>query len=696
MLRFIFILFVFLCGLLPISLHAQFDDEDDSPLVTAVKANNLKEVKRLVEAGEPIETESHFDDDALSIAISSDYRDIALYLLSKGAKSRPNFYSAVAHGDLNWIKTLVGYEFYDSEAMIPAIETGNIEIVKYLISKGFPVDFEQKRRAGLFRKYYVSPLELAFEKRSDVMVLELVKAGAPLTEAFYDVALFEYNDLGKKLIDLGKQVNELFLISARTGNILLLDYCLSKGADKNTKDSEGKNALLLAAYNGRADMYHHCLNPLGLSPNSVSAENENALMLACRSDNLGLITELLEKNQNLEFQNTKGETVLFYAERCEKKEVFELVLAKGPVIDHKDNDGNTVLLKAAQGERTAHVNTLIEKGADVTVKTKDGKNLISCLLNNYSANETLILSLIEKGVDPKVKSPDGNDFAFIAIERGDTNLLKLLMSKGISVDGRNSYGQRSGTKNVEIIKFVIEHGGDPNARDSWSNTYLCSALEMNDLELAAFLVKHKADVNIPSCFMDEMLLFEAIKKDNLNFVQFLVESKADLYIKTRWSKNVMEVALEENNPEIIAYLKSKGAMTKEELNKREVERAIEMQNFGRMVSEKKVVAIIALLKKYPEIVLGTEEQKSLAYLCAEQGSIDLLQICFDKIHWKINDELNFEQQTMLHIAAKQENKDFVVFLVKKGADVHLEDAFGKKPIEYAKNKEIKQYLKTID
>lgn len=683
--------FIFFSG----NTFSQFDDEVESPLVVAVKANNLKEVKRLVEAGEPIDTEYHFDDDALSIAMSNDYRDIVLYLLSKGAKSRPNFYNAVSKGDLAWIKTLRSYDFYDSEAMIPAVESGNIEIVKYLISEKFPVDFEQKRRTGIFKKYYISPLELAMDNHSDAMVLELVKGGAPLTEAFYDAALFEYNDLGKKLVDFGKQTNELFLISAQTGNIPLLNYCLAKGADKTTKDLQGKNALLLAAHHGRADMYHYCVTTLGLSPTSVSAENENALMLACRSDNAGLIIELLASNQNLEFQNAKGETVLFYAERCEVPEIFALVLAKNPVIDHKDNEGNTVLLKAALAERTAHVNLLIEKGADVYVKTKDGLNLIGCLLNNYSKNETLILNLIEKGVDPKVKSADGKEFAFIAIERGDTTLLKLLKSKGISVDGRNSYGQRPSIKNVELIKFIIENGGDPNARDSWSNTYLCTALEMNDLELAAFLVKHNADINIPSCFMDEMLLFEAIKKDNLNFVQFLVESKADLYVKTRWSKNVMEVAIEENNPEIIAYLRSKGAMTKEELNKREVERAIEMQQFGTMVSEKKVSAIIALLNKYPELVLGTEEQKSLAHLCAEKNSVELLQILFDRIHWKINDQLNFEQQTMLHIAAKQESKDFVVFLVKKGAEIHQEDAFGKQAIDYAKNKEIKQYLKSL-
>lgn len=674
----------------------QFDTSiNESPLNAAVRANNLKEVKRLVDAGEPINLDDNFETEALDIAIEKDFREIALFLLLKGATSRNNFYSAVSTGDINWIKTLLSYNFYDSEAIIPAIESGNLALVKLLISEGFPVDFEQKRRTGLFRKHYVSPLDVAFNVRSDEMVFELVKAGAPIKDAFYDAAQLEHNELGKKLIDLNKQLNDLLLLCAETGNLTLLNYCIANGADKNSKDLQGRNILLLAAQYGKSEIYTHSLIKLGLSPNSVTTQNENALMLSCRSNNAVLITELLNANQNLEFQNTVGETVLFYADRCEISGIFELVLAKNPMIEHKDNDGNTVLLKAAKGQRSSHVNLLIDKGANINVKNNAGENLISCLINDYAKNEGLILDLMNKGVDPNVKSTDGKDFAFIAIETGKLELLKSLHSKGISVDGRNNYNQRPSTKNLEIIRYVIENGGDPNARDSWSNTYLCTALELNDLEFATFLVKHKADINIPSCFMDEFLLFEAITKNNLPFVQFLVESKANLYIKSRWSKNAMELAIEKNNPEIIAYLRSKGAMTKDELNKREVERAKEMQTLPTLIEGKNIQGVLQLLNKYPEIILSQDETKKIALLCAETGSIDLLQKCLEQLNWELNAPVNFEQQTILHIATKNNLKDFLVLVVNKGGNPYIEDAFGKLPSDYAKSKETKDFYKHL-
>lgn len=352
--------------LLSFNSIAQFE-EVDLPLIAAVKANNLKEVKRLVESGAPINDDDSFEADAIDIAVAKDYRDIVLYLLSQGATSRENLYNAVSFGDVAWVKTLLSYKFYDSEAMIPAVENNNLEMVKTLIAAGFPVSFEQKRRTGLFKKHYVSPIEIAMNEHFDAIALELVKAGAPLNEAFYDAALFEYTDLGKKFIDLNRQTSDLFLICAETGNKLLLEYCLTKGASASATDLQGNNALLLAAKNGRKELYDYCITKLGLSPNSLNANKENALMLSFRSDNAGMITQLIDENQNLEFQNTDGETALFYAERSELPEIFSIYLAKKVNINHADKDGNTVLLKAAFRDNTPHVFLLIEKGADVFV-----------------------------------------------------------------------------------------------------------------------------------------------------------------------------------------------------------------------------------------------------------------------------------------------------------------------------------------
>ena len=695
-----FFVTVLFCFASTMQLTAQYSDDDTkSPLLTAVLANNLLEVKRLVESGEPVNKEMRYEPQPIDVAVEKDFRPIALYLLSKGATSRGGMYEAVSTGDLAWVKTLIGYKFFDDEAMIPAVEMKNLAMVRLLVSNGFPTDFQQKRRVGFFRKTYVSPLEIAYdgfhesEQNSIAIILELVKGGVPVTEAFYSAAVYEYNELGRQLIDQCKQTNNLLLESAKAGNVLLMNYCISKGADKQSKTISGENILLLAVLNGRLELYKQCI-VLGISPNSLTATNENALMLSFRSGNMALVAELLSANQNLEFQNSTGETALFYAERSEMTEALDLMLTKSPNLNHKDKNGNTVIMKAAMAGRTYHVSKLMEIGADFQVVNQSGENLISCLLTYYSTNKALIVELIGKGIKPDIKSFNGKSLAYCAIEHGDMDVLQLLKSKGISTDGRSSSGDRPGTRNKEIIKFVIENGGDINAKDNWGSGYLCAALEMNDLELAAFLIRYKADVN-GSCGHWGNVLMQAIDKGNLEFVQFLVESNASLTAKDSFRKNCLERAIEEGDERIIAYLRTKGALTTEELNIREVERVKEMQALPGFILSQNVSEILRLLTKYPETILLPEDVKKLGNIAAVLGSVELLKLCLEKYALQVNDVINFEEQTMLHVACKSNQRDLVFLLIKKGADISLEDGFGKTADKYTSNKEIKDHFKLL-
>jgi ankyrin repeat protein len=695
--RCLVVLLFILVSTLPV-LAQYSDDDPTSPLLAAVMANNLSEVKRLVESGESVNEQIRYEAQPIDVAVEKDFRPIALYLLSKGATSRGGFYDALKTGDVAWVKTLIGYKFFDDEAMIPAVEMKNLAMVKLLVEHGFPTDFQQKRRTGFFRKTYVSPLEIAYDGfnesgNSTAIILELVKGGVPVTEAFYSAAVFEYNELGRQLIDQCKQTNNLLLECAKAGNVLLLNYCLSKGADKQSKTVSGENILLLAALNGRLELYKQCIL-LGISPNSLTATNENALMLSFRSENMALVAELLSANQNVEFQNSTGETALFYAERSEMTEAFDLMLTKSPNLNHKDKNGNTVILKAAMAGRTYHVKKLMEIGADIHVLNQSGENLISCLLTYYSTNKALIIELMEKGLKPDIKAYNGKTLAYCAIEHGDMDVLQLLKSKGISTDGRSISGERPGTRNKEIIKFVIENGGDINAKDNWGSGYLCAALEMNDLELASFLIGYKADVN-GSCGHWGNVLMQAIDKGNLEFVQFLVESNASLTTQDSFRKNSLERAIEEGDERIIAYLRSKGALTAEELNQREVERVKEMQALPGLILSQNVVEILRLLNKYPETILLPEDIKKLGNIAAASGSIELLKMCLENYSINVNEAINFEEQTMLHLACKSNQRDLVFLLIKKGADISLEDGFGKTADKYTSNKEIKDHFKLL-
>src|SRR3989338_2202964 len=274
-----------------------------------------EEETRLVESGADFQTGDMWHVEPVELAVSNYYKDIALYLLQKGATGRNGFYDACEKNDLSWIEILRDYGFTDSEAVLAASEYGHLNVVKFLVQEGFSVNVSQKRKPGLFRKYYISPIEAAVMNNHDEVAIFLVRNGVKIDEAVNFAFTYKRDELIKQLLPLGADANVVFIRAIKESNQSIAALALSSGATKSAVDEDGKNALLLAIENGDQLMIDYAIRELKLDVNSVSAANENALMLACKSQNLTLVTQLLDQTANLEFENNLGETALFYANR---------------------------------------------------------------------------------------------------------------------------------------------------------------------------------------------------------------------------------------------------------------------------------------------------------------------------------------------------------------------------------------------
>lgn len=58
------------------------------------------------------------------------------------------------------------------------------------------------------------------------------------------------------------------------------------------------------------------------------------------------------------------------------------------------------------------------------------------------------------------------------------------------------YPQASQYEREECMAMLLEHGADPNAKDSSGNTALHYAVWHNNMSMAAKLLAHHADINI--------------------------------------------------------------------------------------------------------------------------------------------------------------------------------------------------------
>lgn len=661
--------------------------------MNAVKSNDLKEVKRLVDSGAPLDWRDSWET-PLNWAVTHDFRPIALYLIEKGAKDRSGLYQVCEKNDAKWVEQLLQYGFTPGDALIPASENGHLEVVKVLLANGASPLVSEKRRCGFLCKEYVTPVELAIQNNHQDVVLYLVDHGVPVESTLYYAMVRSRNTLCKELIGRGVNLNNVFLNAVALSNTEIAQYALLKGADRYARDETGKTALLLAIENGNEEMIHFSMEELKLDPNATSTDGENALMLSCKSGKTLLFKQFLEKTTTLEQTNKAGETVLFYAIRSGNEEMINLLLDQKAAINHTALSGTTPLMVAAQSLNNLWVKRLIDLGADCTKKNREGQDVLTILIGKSGAgiDKELLELLVSKGLNVNVTDSEGESLVFKAAESGNLELLQYLRSVGATFNPLDNSKQRPETKNALVIRYLIENGADINATDSWHSTYMCTAMSMNDMELATYLVKKGINLE-QECYFQEPALIKAIEAKDLVFVRFLVDSGADVNVIGYFDKNAMQYALEKGTTEIVNYLRSKGAMTPEEQKVAIVKQMEEIGKLNTLVSEGKTAEVLALMKKYPTLALSPSEVNALALLAVESSSVELLRILLETYRFDLNTKVNFEEQTVLFKAAAKGNKDFILLLLNKGADPTIKDAFGKDAADYASVKEHKKIIR---
>jgi len=211
---------------------------------------------------------------------------------------------------------------------------------------------------------------------------------------------------------------------------------------------------------------------------------------------------------------------------------------------------------------------LIKKNENVNVRDKFDKSLIPCAI--YSSE--FIEFLVEKGTNIKEKF-DSHHLAFplhcAAVYSSNVDVLKFLIERGGDVSIKVSDSNKAllhsaaGNPNIEIWRFLIEKGADVNAKNLWGMSVLyCVARENSNVEVLKYLIEKGADLNDDGA---ETLIYRATHNSNIEFVKCLVEHGVDVNAKNRRDglSALHRAAHASYNPppnvETVKYLIEKGA-----------------------------------------------------------------------------------------------------------------------------------------
>ncbi|MFQ5673357.1 MAG: ankyrin repeat domain-containing protein [Nitrospinales bacterium] len=325
---------------------------------------------------------------ALLLAVHAGNRDIIDLLLKRGAdinssgtyaslfgprEATPLF---VAVFDLD--KPMIGYLFergadvhaknkYGDTVLMPAAETGDIEIVKLLLDRG--ADVKSQSTFG------ATALLPAVESGNLKLVRLLLDRGA---------------DVNAKMVD---GVSALFL-AAKRGYEEIGRLLLERGADINAENQNGVSALPLYAHLKKFDMVRYLVEQGADVRIKPRHENEQSLLVqAIQNQREDLARLLVEKGADIHYRNRGGWTALMYAAVWGEREIVRLLLDRGADINLQNNNGNTALFEAIKHKNTAEtVKLLLARGA----KTRIGKKRRSALKLAESYGDPEIIRLLKR------------------------------------------------------------------------------------------------------------------------------------------------------------------------------------------------------------------------------------------------------------------------------------------------------------
>ena len=380
--------------------------------------------------------------------------------------------------------------------------------------------------------------------------------------------------------------------------------------------------------------------------NNISELNNNAFdavvyAILENTDN-NTIKYLLSKEGNSVNKKTHdGRTYIFWAAYKNNLELMKYLVSKDAKTNIVDDHGYTILNFAAS---TGQTNTkmydyLIKMAANIkTDKNRKGANVL-LLVAPYLENYSLVSYLLSKGASLEDKDNNGNGIFEYAAKGGNISLLETLIDKGVQ-KGENtmifaSQGLRRKKNTLQTYKFLESVGVKTNCIDKdGKNPLHAIAYNNKDLATYSYFISKGVNVNLQdnkgrSPFMN------AANNNTLEIVKFLSKKITNINSKDKKGRSALIMSVQSNNKDVVKFLLGIGA----NINTEDAD--------GNTLS----YYLINIFKT-------TEFEDKLSIL--EKNGL-------------VKNKLQYSKNTLLHIAAAQDNLALLKRLNSFNIDVNAEN-----------------------
>lgn len=279
------------------------------------------------------------------------------------------------------------------------------------------------------------------------------------------------------------------------------------GADVNIPNDYGVTPLFFAATNGSPDMTALLLKA-GARPSTALASGETALMTAARTGNVRVVQALLDAGADVAaHERDKGQTALLWALAEGHLEVVRLLVDRGADVRARTRNGFTPLLFATRHGSLEAVQLLLSRGVSVREAANDGTTPLHMAV--VRGHVDLADRLLAAGADPNDRGPGFTPLHWAA------GTWESAFTRDYRAGDWPGLAGLSGDRRLHVMKALLAHGADPNARvtrgvprfgsSAWrihggasaqGATPLFFAASVGDVDVMQFLLAHGADPHL--------------------------------------------------------------------------------------------------------------------------------------------------------------------------------------------------------
>ena len=431
--------------------------------------------------------------------------------------------------------------------------------------------------------------------------------------------------------------------AAADGNLKEARSLISRGANINAKDKEGRTPLFYAVENGHTLMCD-LLIVKGADVNAKDAAGDTPLHHAARlarHNDFRVAAELARRGADVNATNNQRQTPLHVALEgggSNRRHVASMLLRYDVNVNVKDSNDKTALHLAAQRavEHQQWPNVLwriLAKGAEVNSTDAKGQAALHIACDYNTEGQDAIRIILRRASGVNVNLVDRNSVTplHIAARRGQTDICETLINSGAAVNLRDEHGHTSvhhavRAGNIETADWLIKQGADMSP--VYLAAYRGNLSKIKTLLAGGPLAGEKDETGFTA-------LHAAAAGGHRDVVEYLISQGADVKAEGGPGWTALGYAIRGNRKEVVELLRAKG-------------------------------------------VGGGREVSRLLPIVIERGYADMATILI-----ALGANINFNNGEPLIVAARHGQKEIVELLVSKGADVNAEYAEGNTPLHQA-------------